>query len=76
MVVSGCSIQWVKYVKAGKVPVVGQFHDEVVCLVRKGKREKLTKFLHECMDKVNKELKLNRELDCSVDFGDAYSDIH
>lgn len=71
-----CFDTWVKHVKAGKVPVVGQMHDEIICLVRKGKREKLTKFLHECMDKVNKELKLNRELDCSVDFGDAYSDIH
>jgi len=71
-----CFDTWVKHVKAGKVPIIGQFHDEIVCLVRKGKREKLTKFLHECMDKVNKELKLNRELDCSVDFGDAYSEIH
>ena len=71
-----CFDMWVKHVKAGKVPIIGQFHDEIVCLVRKGKREKLTKFLHECMDKTNKELKLNRELDCSVDFGDAYSNIH
>lgn len=71
-----CFDTWVKHVKAGKVPIIGQFHDEIVCLVRKGKREKLTKFLHECMDKVNKELKLNRELDCSVDFGAAYSEIH
>ena len=71
-----CFDTWVKHVKAGKVPIIGQFHDEVVCLVRKGKREKLTKFLHECMDKVNKELKLNRELDCSVDFGASYAQIH
>ena len=71
-----CFDTWVKHVKSGKVPIIGQFHDEIVCLVRKGKREKLTKFLHECMDKVNKELKLNRELDCSVDFGGAYSGIH
>lgn len=71
-----CFDTWVKHVKAGKVPVIGQFHDEVVCLVRKGKREKLTKFLHECMDKTNKELKLNRELDCSVDFGASYAQIH
>lgn len=71
-----CFDTWVKYVKAGKVPVIGQMHDEIICLVRKGKRDKLTKFLHECMDKTNKELKLNRELDCSVDFGQDYSKIH
>lgn len=71
-----CFDTWVKHVKSGKVPVIGQMHDEIICLVRKGKREKLTKFLHECMDKVNKELKLNRELDCSVDFGSTYAGIH
>lgn len=71
-----CFDTWVKYVKAGKVPVVGQFHDEIVCLVRTGKREKLTKFLKGCMKLANEELKLNRELDISIDFGGSYSEIH
>lgn len=71
-----CFDQWVKHIKDGKVPVIFQAHDEVCCLVRKGKRDKLSKFLKECMAKTNEELKLNRELDCSIDFGANYSEIH
>jgi DNA polymerase I-like protein with 3'-5' exonuclease and polymerase domains len=63
-------------VKVGGVPIIAQFHDEIVCLVRKGKREKLTTFLKKCIKETNEFLQLNRELDCSVDFGESYAKIH
>lgn len=71
-----CFDQWVMRVKAGGVPTIAQFHDEIVCLVRKGKREKLTAFLKKCIKETNEFLQLNRELDCSVDFGESYAEIH
>lgn len=71
-----CFDQWVKHIKAGGVPVIFQAHDEVCCLVRKGKRDKLSKFLKKCIADTNEELKLNRELDISIDYGDNYSQIH
>lgn len=71
-----CFDTWVKNVRKNGPPLIGQFHDEIVALIRKGKREKLTEHLKRAVAITNEELKLNRALDCSVDFGDSYSQIH
>ena len=71
-----CFDTWVKHVRKNGPPLLAQFHDEVVLLVRKGKRDKATAHLKAAIKKTNEELKLNRELDCSVDFGPSYADIH
>lgn len=71
-----CFDTWIKHTKNGGPPMIAQFHDEGVWLIRKGRREKMTAFLKGCMKKTNEELKLNRDLDCSVDFGHTYADIH
>lgn len=71
-----CFDTWVKHVRNGGPPIIGQFHDEVVALVKIGKRDKLTAHLKNAIKKTNEELKLNRELDCSVDFGASYAQIH
>jgi len=71
-----CFDTWLKHVSAAGVPMIGQFHDEVVLLIRKGKREKCEAHLKNCVKLTNNELNLNRELDCSVDFGDSYAQIH
>jgi hypothetical protein len=67
---------WLGYVKDGGPPIIGQFHDEWVALISKGKRDKCTEHVREAMRKTNEELKLNRELDCDIQYGDNYSDIH
>ena len=36
----------------------------------------MTKILKDSISDVNDELKLNRDLDCDVDFGKDYSKIH
>lgn len=71
-----CFDTYLKHIRAGGVPIVGQMHDEWIAVVRKGKREKLVKYVKECIRKTNEELKLNRELGAEVQFGDRYSDIH
>lgn len=71
-----CFDTWVAEVRKKGPKLCGQFHDEIVCLVRVGKREALTKHLKKAMVATNEKLKLNRELDCSVDFGASYSEIH
>lgn len=61
----------------GRDPMLsGQFHDELILQVRKGNRELWTVLLHEAMDRTNKQLKLNRDCACDVQFGDDYSQIH
>lgn len=54
----------------------GQFHDELILQVKKGFRELWTELLHEAMERTNKQLKLNRDCACDVQFGDNYSEIH
>lgn len=67
---------WVKHVKKRKLPIIGQMHDEVIGLIRKGKRDKATKALKDAVADVNKELNLNRDMDVDVQFGNNYSEIH
>lgn len=54
----------------------GQFHDELILQVKKGFRELWIALLNEAMDRTNKQLKLNRDCACDVQFGDDYSQIH
>lgn len=61
----------------GRDPLLsGQFHDELILQVKKGFRELWTNLLNEAMDLTNKELKLNRDCACDVQFGADYSEIH
>lgn len=54
----------------------GQFHDEFVLPVPKGRREGVERYLKDCMNWVNSKYKLNITLSVDVQFGHAYSDIH
>jgi hypothetical protein len=71
-----CFDVWMGYVNNGGPPEIGQFHDEGIWLVKIGLRDRMTSHIRSAMDKTNAELQLNRELDCSVDFGSTYADIH
>ena len=68
--------RWVCYILEKRPQLTAQFHDEVVLELRKGNRESMTKILKWAVGQVNKELSLNRDLDCDVDFGDSYAGIH
>lgn len=71
-----CFDLYIKNIRDGGPPICGQFHDEFVAVVKKGSREKLKAHCQKAIDKTNEELKLNRELDFSVDFGLSYAEIH
>lgn len=71
-----CFDEWVKEIRKSKLPIIGQMHDEIIGLLRKGLREKATKVIKNAVYKVNETLKLNRDLDCDVQFGDNYAEIH
>ena len=59
-----------------EVMLLGQFHDEVIIEIPKGLEEEYKALLKDAMEKVNKQLKLNRELACDIQFGNNYSEIH
>ena len=71
-----CFDTWVKNIRKKRSQLTGQFHDEVILCIKKGFRKQCEKLLRDAMKETNDELKLNRELDCSVDFGARYSEIH
>ncbi len=71
-----CFDTWVRHVRSKGLPLIGQFHDEIVGLLKEEHKEKAKKVLRWAIDETNRELKLDRELDISVDFGINYSEIH
>lgn len=71
-----CFDRWVHYVLSKRKQLTAQFHDEIVLCIKKGNREKAQELLKWAITKVNEELKLNRELDIDVQFGDNYAEIH
>lgn len=71
-----CFDRWIMEFRKKRPQLTGQMHDEIIVTIKKGHREELTKLLKDAVRVVNDELKLNRELDISVEFGDSYASIH
>lgn len=64
-----------RYVRA-KLKQAMQYHDEGIIPLLKTRKDEIRSYLHECINKVNDELKLNIKLGISVEFGDNYAAIH
>ena len=71
-----CFDCWVAEQRRRGLKVIGQFHDETISLVKLGDEENVTKILKDSVKAVNRQLKLNRDLDCDVQFGNSYAEIH
>ena len=57
-------------------PFAAQFHDETVLIVKDNTFHIWEDILKTVIKKLGGELKLNRDLDCDVQEGDNYSEIH
>lgn len=71
-----CFDMWVEEILKKDVKLIAQFHDEVVIEIPTGYRAGVTKYLKACVGNVNRRLKLNRDLDVDVEYGNDYSAIH
>lgn len=71
-----CFDRWVWYMRSKRDQLTGQFHDESICTIKIGNRDKATKLLRWAIEQVNNELKLNKKLDISIQFGENYAQIH
>jgi len=67
---------WVRYIRQDGAKVIGQFHDEIIVLVKEGYRDQVTSYFKRCIDQTNNQLKLNRDLGIDIQFGKNYSEIH
>jgi hypothetical protein len=70
-----CFDAWVSQVRRSYL-ICGQFHDEVIFPVFKYDIKKTEQTLQDCIDEVNRMLKLNIKLGISVQFGNNYAEIH
>lgn len=71
-------LKMVKKAKERGLPFVllGTFHDELILELDLGMEEVYEELVRDSLQEVNEMLKLNRDLDCGVDFGSNYSEIH
>ena len=71
-----CFDTWVELCRTNGIKCVGQFHDEVIALVERGKEGHVEKIMHDAAIKLNQKVKLNVPLGTDVQFGNTYADIH
>jgi hypothetical protein len=67
---------WVGFILQEREQLTANFHDEIILEVKKGNRDRCKLLLENSIQKVNRMLKLNRELQVDVQFGNNYSEIH
>ena len=67
---------WVGFIYQEHPILIGQFHDEFIARIFPEQRDWMEEVTRNSLEKVNNYLKLNVELDCDVQFGKRYSDIH
>ncbi len=71
-----CFDTWVAVCRKNGIKSVGQFHDEIIALVKEGDEGNVEKIMHDAAVILNKRVKLNVPLGTDVQFGKTYADIH
>lgn len=71
-----CFDTWIREFRKVRPQLTGQMHDEVILEVKEGNQEKATQLLRDAISRTNEKLKLNVNLDISIQFGKSYADIH
>ena len=71
-----CFDTWVSICRSKGIKSIGQFHDEVIALVKEGEEGAIEKIMHDAAIKLNQKVKLNVPLGTDVQFGKTYADIH
>ena len=71
-----CFDTWVALCRKNGIRSIGQFHDEIIALVKKGDEEQVEQIMHNAAIKLNEKVKLNVPLGTDVQFGSTYAEIH
>jgi len=71
-----CFDTWVKHCRKDGVLTIGQFHDEIISLVKEGKETQEKISMDDSIERLNDELQLNVPLGIDAQFGKSYADIH
>ena len=71
-----CFDNWVAFCRKQGIQTIGQFHDEIIALVKEGEEQQTKDKMAWAIDKLNEKLKLNVPLGNDVQFGKTYAHIH
>lgn len=71
-----CFDTWVSNCRARGLKAIGQFHDEIICVVRDGEEDWAKAQMEDSINKTNETVKLNVPLGIDVQFGKSYAEIH
>lgn len=71
-----CFDSWVKECRGRGIKTVGQFHDEIIAVVKNGDEETTKQKMEDSIKVVNSDLRLNVDLGVDVQFGNTYAEIH
>jgi len=67
---------WVKNILDKRPQLTGQFHDEIILCIKEGFEEQCRELITYAINKLNSDIKLNRELGISIQFDKSYGKIH
>jgi hypothetical protein len=71
-----CFDNWVALCRKNGIQTIGQFHDEIIAIVKEGEQQKTEDTMKWAVQKLNEKLELNVTLGTDVQFGNTYADIH
>jgi len=71
-----CFDSWVAMCRNNGVKTIGQFHDEIIALVKEGEEQQIQSLMERAIEKVNDKIQLNVDLGVDAQFGRTYADVH
>lgn len=71
-----CFDSWVAMCRKNGIQSIGQFHDEIIALVKEGDEDVTKSTMEKAIEKVNEKLTLNVPLGVDAQFGKTYAHIH
>lgn len=71
-----CFDTWVAGCAARGMKIIGQFHDEIIALIKEGDKEEAECIMNTSIQKTNERVDLNVELGIDYSFGKNYAEIH
>jgi len=71
-----CFDTWVAGCASRGMKIIGQFHDEVIALVKEGDKQEAECIMNTSIQKTNERVNLNVELGIDYSFGNNYAEIH
>ena len=71
-----CFDNWVALCRKNGIQTIGQFHDEIIALVKEGSEQQTQETMEKAIESLNDRLKLNVPLGIDAQFGINYAKIH